>query len=113
MFEVAAGSGFVAILTSFDGNDGAGPNGVTLDASGNLFGTTIAGGDDSNDGTVFEIAHDSHAIQTLVMFNRANGTEPGGPLIFDGQGHFYGTTISGGGPDGGGTVFPSSRRARA
>jgi uncharacterized repeat protein (TIGR03803 family) len=42
------------LLHAFSGNDGAGPYGVTVGADGNLYGTTIAGGQ-YNKGVVFEI----------------------------------------------------------
>ena len=42
------------VLHAFSGNDGTGPNGVTVGPDGNLYGTTIAGGK-NNRGVVFEI----------------------------------------------------------
>ena len=45
IFEVVAGSGKVTNLASFDGTHGSEPlAGLLLDAQGNLFGTTSAGG---------------------------------------------------------------------
>lgn len=41
-------------LHKFNGSDGAGPNGVTVGSDGNLYGTTIVGGQ-YNGGVVFEI----------------------------------------------------------
>jgi uncharacterized repeat protein (TIGR03803 family) len=43
-----------AVVHDFNGQDGNGPNGVTVGADGNLYGTTIAGGT-YNRGVVFEI----------------------------------------------------------
>ncbi len=47
------------VLHSFNGTDGSGPNGLIMDAAGNLFGTTQGGGTGyycpSGCGTVFEI----------------------------------------------------------
>ena len=40
VFEVAAGSGAVTTLASFDDTNGATPSGIIMDGSGNLFGTT-------------------------------------------------------------------------
>ena len=52
IFEFSRGS--MMMLHSFEGTDGAFPNGLTLDASGDLYGTTMSGG--SRDvGTVFEL----------------------------------------------------------
>ena len=41
VFEVAAGSGTITTLASFNGTNGASPDGgLVEDSSGNLFGTT-------------------------------------------------------------------------
>ena len=63
LFEIAHGSGTITTLASFDGADGASPNGsLLLDTAGNLYGTTAAGGAGYSDtfpglGTVFELAN--------------------------------------------------------
>jgi uncharacterized repeat protein (TIGR03803 family) len=55
IFELAKNSGTITVLASFDGLDGAKPNGgLTMDAKGNLYGTTESGGS-VGDGTVFEM----------------------------------------------------------
>ena len=103
VFEVAAGSGVVTTLASFNAPQGANPNGgLVEDGSGNLFGTTGGGGSYGN-GTVFEIAAGSGAITTLASFNGTNGASPGG-LIDDGSGNLFGATFRGGSA-GYGTVF--------
>jgi uncharacterized repeat protein (TIGR03803 family) len=98
VFEVAAGSGAITTLASFNGTDGAVPfAGLVLDGSGNLFGTTL--------GTVFEVAAGSGAITTLASFNHTNGAFPiYAGLVLDGSGNLFGTT-SEGGAWGYGTVF--------
>ena len=104
VFEVAAGSGTVTTLASFNGANGAYPTGGLFeDSSGNFFGTTTQGGL-FNDGTVFEVAAGSGTITTLVSFNGDNGAEPQGGLVVDSNGNLFGTT-SWGGSLGGGTVF--------
>jgi uncharacterized repeat protein (TIGR03803 family) len=87
-------------LVSFNGADGAYPNGsLVADAAGDLFGTTQKGGPD-NYGTVFEIAKTKHgyasAPTTLVSFTGADGAYPVGSLIADAAGNLFGTTYSGG-----------------
>ncbi len=109
VFELAKGSGTITTLASFNGTNGLYPYvGLILDSSGNLYGTTPAGGA-SSDGTVFEVAHGSHTITTLASFNGTNGQSPYGGVILDSSGNLYGTTEHGGafqGPFGGyGTVF--------
>ncbi|HEY2585517.1 MAG TPA: choice-of-anchor tandem repeat GloVer-containing protein, partial [Tepidisphaeraceae bacterium] len=91
VFEIAAGSSALTTLASFDGANGAQPDvGVTLDASGDLFGTTNQGGT-YNDGTVFEVAKGSNAITTLVSFDGSNGAYPYLGVTLDGSGNLYGT----------------------
>ncbi len=108
-------------LASFAGAQGANPvGGLTLYApgqfhvpgspyfTGNLFGTTNAGGA-SGDGTVYELpspAHDQPV--TLVSFVSAtSGARPSATLVADSAGHLFGTTLTGG-PGGAGTVFELS-----
>ncbi len=92
-----------------DLGDGASPtDGLLLDAGGNLYGVTSAGGD-SNMGTAFKIAPDGTKT-TLHSFagGTDDGARPNGDLIADADGNLYGTTSSGGigDCDGGcGTVF--------
>ena len=111
VFEIAKTEGGYAsaptILVSFGVAGGPSqPSGsLIIDASGDLFGTTVAGGADGN-GTVFEIAKTdggyAAAPTTLVSFDGANGSAPYGSLIADAAGDLFGTT-SQGGTDG--TVF--------
>jgi uncharacterized repeat protein (TIGR03803 family) len=104
VFEVAAGSGTITTLASFNGTNGGGPlTGLLMDSSGNLFGATTTGGA-SNDGTVFEVVHGSGAITTLASFGGGNETEPVGNLLMDGMGNLYGTTV-GASDSGDGAVF--------
>ncbi len=92
-------------LATFNGADltQADYGGVTLDAQGNLYGTTFSGGA-YNDGTVYEVAKGSNTISTLASFNGSNGTLPLGGVVVDGQGDLYGTAYEGG-ASGAGTVF--------
>ena len=93
------------------GLDGASPaGGLTLDSSGNFYGTTTTGG--THDvGTVFEISpkQGGWTEQALHYFN-LNGTDGGYPysgVVFDASGNLYGTTQAGG-TTGNGTVFQLS-----
>src|SRR5579884_423454 len=104
VFEIANGGAGLQTIASFNGNNGAYPfGGITLDASGNLYGTTEAGGS-SNQGTVFVIPKGTNTISTVASFNGANGTAPFAGITLDSSGNFFGTTL-GGGSYQNGTVF--------
>jgi uncharacterized repeat protein (TIGR03803 family) len=106
VFELAAGSGSITTLASFNGDDGICPQtGVVEDSSGNLFGTDNPSGTaNPGYGTVYEVAAGSGSITTLASFNSFNGANPYTGLIMDSSGNLYGTTANGG-TIGDGTVF--------
>jgi uncharacterized repeat protein (TIGR03803 family) len=96
---------------------GAGPYaGLVQATNGNFYGTTLGGGTNSNNGTVFEITP-SGTLTTLYSFCSQNqggictdGQYPYAGLVQGTDGNFYGTTIYGGvnscpGLPGCGTVF--------
>jgi uncharacterized repeat protein (TIGR03803 family) len=111
VFELSpqAGGGWkVKILHSFNNgsSDGYSPYaGLILDASGNLYGATSAGGSgdcgiDVGCGTVFEVTQVGGAWRERILYNfKGNGVDGYGPLggvIFDGSGKLYGVTNFGG-----------------
>ena len=66
---------------------------VTLDAQGNLYGTTSEGGA-YGDGTLWEIVKGSSTITTLVAFDGTNGSRSAeSGVAVDGAGNLYGTTV--------------------
>jgi uncharacterized repeat protein (TIGR03803 family) len=104
-------SGWVeSILYAFqDASDGRYPyGGLAIDASGNLYGTTSAGGTGGG-GTVFELSP-SGGNWTFSLLQRLpqNGTGycggPTGALVLDSSGDLYGNSCSFG-ADGYGTIF--------
>jgi len=105
IFELvnASGSYTEKLLYSFAGppNDGTVPMGLIMDSSGNLYGTTGAGVASVNCcGTVFELVNSSGNYTEKILYSftgGADGASPGGALILDATGKFYGTTNPGNG----------------
>jgi len=120
-------TGKLKIIHYFEGSpDGADPiAGVVADAAGNLYGTTLGGGEQSDFcgvgcGTVFELspAGKNSWTETLPHSFQPGGSDginPGAGLFVDGKGNLYGTTTAGGNlndciaDQGCGTVFELSR----
>jgi uncharacterized repeat protein (TIGR03803 family) len=99
---------------AFNSTDGRGPTSLTIDAAGNLYGITSAGGLHYQ-GTVFELSHSAGGGWTEKILhnfgsNSMDGTEPNPGLIFDADGNLYGTTFTGG-AYGLGTAFELKRSA--
>jgi uncharacterized repeat protein (TIGR03803 family) len=88
------------------GSDGYNPHaGVVLDRAGNLYGTTVNGGIDGNNGTVFKLTRGANGQWTekviytfCAQFECTDGSEPYAGVTFDKSGNLYGAT-SGGGSD--------------
>lgn len=118
------------VLWNFTGwpNDGAEPtSALVMDASGNLYGTTLSGGTNTRpSGTVFELSPDGTGgwMETLLYSfcsspsnsSCLDGALPQAGLVVDHNGNLYGTTTIGGTGQmcgfgagcGGGTVFELS-----
>jgi uncharacterized repeat protein (TIGR03803 family) len=96
-----------AILYSFSGADGLEPNaGVTRDQSGNLYGTTVNGGQYGR-GVVFKLTRATDSWTETVLHSFKGGTDPGEPfagVTVDSSGNVYGTTTNND-FGGSGTVF--------
>jgi uncharacterized repeat protein (TIGR03803 family) len=99
----------------FQTNDNGGDSlsSLTFDAAGNLYGTTIFGGE-LDCGVVFQLWRGSNGLwREKILHSFAGGTDgnyPVGKLSIDAAGNVYGTTAFGGGPNRGcergcGTVF--------
>ncbi|HET6250235.1 MAG TPA: delta-60 repeat domain-containing protein [Tepidisphaeraceae bacterium] len=97
LFELVSGSSTITSLGSFNAaSDGSSPvGGVILDSSGDLFGTTTAGGSTGN-GSIFELPAGSGTISTVASFTGLNGSDPVDRLFIDGNGDLFGTANTGG-----------------
>jgi uncharacterized repeat protein (TIGR03803 family) len=117
-------SGNETVLYSFTGGmDGAFPSEkLVLDARGNLYGTTIYGGNAQCNvwfqytcGTVFKV---TPAGQETVLYRFTGGKDGGNPMasvVLDAKGNLYGTTFEGGAgtcPGNCGTVFKVTPRGK-
>ncbi len=104
--RLSGGSFQEIVLYSFSGGtDGKNPyGGVIFDGNGNLFGTTVAGGDGGfcagdGCGVVFELTNSGGSWNETVLYNFTGGDDgfgPGGGVVFDKAGNLYGTTPDGG-----------------
>jgi uncharacterized repeat protein (TIGR03803 family) len=110
-------SGRITVLYNFtSGNDGGGPlsgaipySGPFLDSSGNVYGTTLAGGSGANSedyayGVVYKVDTFGHETVLYSFTGVPDGADPAAALIQDPAGNLYGTTEYGG-EFNGGTVF--------
>ena len=103
VFEIDAATHTLTTLASFDGTNGANPDGGLLrDAAGNLFGTAVSGGAVGG-GTIFRLDAGGHSLNVLHHFTGADGFFPEAGMVADAQGNLYGTTSLGDGIKG--TVF--------
>jgi len=112
-------NGTTATITEYVNADGALPQGLTLGADGNLYGTAANGGTNGN-GVVFRIATNG-AFATIYNFTElaygqpvpteqqidltnADGASPNSSLVLGADGAFYGVAAFGG-PNGQGVIF--------
>ena len=100
-----------SVIYSFTGGDDgtSPPAGVTLDAHGNLYGTTSFGGANGV-GIIYELSHSGSSWKQTVLYTfqgLSDGQNPVGGVILDKAGNLYGTTFDGGN-NGGGTVYELS-----
>ena len=103
VWEITAAGNYVVLHEFGVGGDGALPiGGVTVDNSGNLFGTasaTTTSG--SGPGVVWEISS-TLGYQVIHAFGSSgDGSLPNGGVTLDSSGNLYGTASQGGGTGGG------------
>ena len=90
-------TGHETVLYNFVGNgDGKEPLGsLTMDAAGNLYGTTQQGGAAAC-GTVFKLDSTGNETVLYSFLGGNDGCSPAAGLVRDSAGNFYGTTVYGG-----------------
>lgn len=110
-------SGETPLYEFQNGPDGGFPGaGLIADKSGNLYGTTVLGGDSSCSinppptgcGVVFELTPDGHETILHTFTGSTDGAWPSSALVMDEAGNLYGTAYFGGdstGDNGSGTIF--------
>ena len=106
VYELTHSSGGWTHTVLYGEVGGSPMSGVVFDQAGKLYGTTLIGGE-LGYGSVYQLAHfgSGWTYNTLTSFeDDGDGVEPVGGVIFDAAGNLYGGT-SGGGDNGGGTVF--------
>jgi uncharacterized repeat protein (TIGR03803 family) len=124
VFELTTAGKLIVLHTFVGGTDGASPYAALLmDAAGNLYGTTSAGGGakgcfGNGCGTVFKIDPKGNETVLYRFQGGADGGLPYSTLIMDTAGKFYGTTQAGGdlscglGSTGCGTVFKMTKTGK-
>jgi len=104
VFEITSGGAFSVLHAFTAGSDGAFPNGgATVDAHGDVYGTTEAGGggncqngDVGGCGAIFEIGAGGAETVLYAFTGAADGDFPEASPIVDKAGNLYGTTFFGG-----------------
>ena len=112
VFELTAGSWSKTVLYTFQGgvSDGGEPYArLVFDGQGNLYGTTLVGGNGCNPGcgTVFQLAASNGWKESVIYAFKggSDGSSPYAGVTFDAAGkNLYGATYFGG-SSGNGTVF--------
>jgi len=128
--NTASAQTYTVIHKFAGGSDGASPYaGLTMDAAGNFYGTTVTGGFQGSDdcrtdngcGTVFKLSHRGTGWVLEPLYQFLSGSDGDGPLsrvVFGPDGALYGTTQGGGGNGcsggfGCGTVYRLTPPARS
>jgi uncharacterized repeat protein (TIGR03803 family) len=95
----AATASTTNVIFSFSEDDGEyADTDLETDNAGNIYGTTVLGGDFGS-GTVFKLSHTPNGWVQTVLYSFTSGTDGGEPykgVTLDHQGNLYGTAVAGG-----------------
>jgi len=84
------------VLVNFDGENGGGPyRNLMIDASGNLYGVTVSGGQ-NGDGVVYKLAPSNGGFTYSVLYTFISGCESNGGVAMDAAGDLFGVCPAGG-----------------
>ena len=97
----AAWAAVPQIIYNFAGDDDGEyiDSDLVIDGAGNLYGTSVLGGDFGS-GTVFQLTPSGNAWTHTVLYSFHGGADGGEPykgVTLDSQGNLYGTAVTGGG----------------
>src|SRR5215467_9388685 len=96
---VTAAATTTDVIFSFDEADGEyADTDLETDSAGNIYGTTVLGGDHGS-GTVFQLSPTPNGWIQNVLYSFTGGTDGGEPykgVSIDRQGNLYGTAVTGG-----------------
>jgi uncharacterized repeat protein (TIGR03803 family) len=111
IFEITSAGSFIVLYTfGADGSEGGNEpmGGVSRDRNGNLYGTTLFGGNcspvEGGCGTVFKLSPDGGMTYLHTFDGYTDGESPWCNVTLDAAGNLYGTTTIGG-HGGSGTVW--------
>ncbi len=99
--SVAAGqAASTTVIYSFGGDEDGeyADTDLAADSAGNLYGTTVSGGDFGG-GTVFQLSPTANGWVHTVLYNFTGGVDGGEPykgVTLDAKGNLYGTAVTGG-----------------
>jgi uncharacterized repeat protein (TIGR03803 family) len=97
VFKVNSNGKETTLYHFLGGADGAGPvESLFMDAKGNLYGTTTAGGGATNAGTVFKVNRNGKETVLYSFTGGTDGASPQSGLVMDAKGNLFGTASSGG-----------------
>jgi uncharacterized repeat protein (TIGR03803 family) len=96
---VAATAATTDVVFSFDEDNGEyADTDLETDSAGNIYGTTVLGGDHGS-GTVFQLSPTPNGWVQTVLYSFTGGADGGEPykgVSIDRQGNLYGTAVTGG-----------------